>query len=64
MGFDPVILVGCPLTPGNYAGDRIGMNMTREDIIAPYRAAIAADTDWHEGCFSMSGWTKELFGCP
>jgi hypothetical protein len=63
MGFDPVVFVGCPLTPGNYAGDRPGMNMTRDDCIAPYRAAIAADTEWHQGVHSMSGWTREFFGC-
>lgn len=63
MGFDPVILCGCPLTPGNYAGHRPGMAMTRLDVIEPYRREIAADVDWHEGVKSMSGWTREQFGC-
>lgn len=64
MGFSTVVLCGCPLLPGNYSGHRPGMNMTRDDIIAPYRQQIEMDTDWHDGCYSMSGWTKEFFGCP
>lgn len=62
MGFDPVILVGVPIEPGNYAGNRLGMNMTREEVITQYREQIIADADWHDGCFSMSGWTKGFFG--
>jgi hypothetical protein len=64
LGFDTVVFVGCPLSPGNYAGHRPGMIMTRDDIIEPYRKDIEADTEWHEGCYSMSGWTRKFFGCP
>lgn len=64
MGFDPVILCGCPLEPGPYAGYRPGMAMTKMEVIEPYRLEIRSDTDWHDGCFSMSGWTKEFFGEP
>ena len=64
MGFEPVILCGCPLVPGNYANDKPGLIMTRLDVIEPYRREIAADTEWHEGCYSMSGFTRDLFGAP
>lgn len=64
MGFDSVILCGCPLLPGNYAGNKPGMIMAKEQYISPYRDQIAEDTVWHHGCFSMSGWTREFFGCP
>ena len=64
MGFDPVVLVGCPLEPGNYAGDRPGMNMTRDVIVSQYAQQIADDKDWHDGAYSMSGRTKEILGSP
>lgn len=64
MGFDPVILVGCPMLPGNYAGDRPGMNMTRPEIVSQYASEIASDVDWLEGAFSMSGATREILGAP
>lgn len=62
MGFNPVVLVGCPLTPGNYAGHRPGMIMARVDVTEQYAAEIEADKDWHEGAYSMSGRTKEILG--
>ena len=64
MGFEPVILCGCPLVPGNYAGHRPGMIMTRAETMEPYLREIAADVDWHEGAFSMSGATREILGEP
>lgn len=65
MGFYPVILVGCPLLPGNYASHRMGMNMTKPEIVRQYAAEIESDTDWHEGAYSMSGATREILGgCP
>ncbi len=63
MGFDPVVLCGCPLVPGNYAGYRPGLIMARMETIEPYRLEIASDTEWHQGAVSMSGWTKEFLGC-
>ncbi len=64
MGFDPVVLVGCPLVPGNYASHKPGMIMTKSEVIDGYRRDIENDADWHEGCYSMSGWTAEFFGGP
>ena len=62
MGFSPVILCGAPLVPMNYAGYRPGMLMTQPEIVGQYAAEIASDTDWHKGCYSMSGATKDILG--
>ena len=62
MGFDTVVLCGCPLLPGNYTGHRMGLNMTKPEIVSQYAAEIASDTDWHKGCYSMSGATKDILG--
>lgn len=62
MGFDPVILCGCPLVPGNYAGDRPGQIMAKQKVIDGLRQGIEEDTIWHDGVTSMSGWTRELLG--
>ncbi|MEK7124980.1 MAG: hypothetical protein AAB864_01100 [Patescibacteria group bacterium] len=62
MGFAPVILVGCPLLPGNYTGHRLGLNMTKPEIVAQYAAEIESDIDWHQGAYSMSGRTREILG--
>lgn len=64
MGFDRVILCGCPLVPGNYTGHRLGMLMARAGVIDNLRAGIAAETEWHEGVYSMSGTTREILGEP
>lgn len=64
MGFDPVVLCGCPLVPGNYAGDRPGQIMTRLKVLEPMRREIEEDTAWHHGAYSMSGWTRNLLGEP
>lgn len=61
MGFDLVILCGCPMVPGPYVGGHgIGGFMTREDVVNGFRADIEADTWWQKGAISMSGWTKEI----
>lgn len=62
LGFGPVILCGAPLVPMNYTGHRMGMNMTKPEIVAQYASEIASDTDWHEGAYSMSGKTKDILG--
>ena len=64
LGFSPVILCGCPLVPGCYAGYRPGMVMATAEGVEPYRREIEADKEWHEGAFSMSGKTKEILGLP
>ena len=70
MGFEKRILVGAPLVPGNYA-DKGFAKAFREgqrrkdgkgEVLEHYRAFIEKDTDWHEGCTSMSGWTREFLG--
>lgn len=62
MGFTTVVLCGCPLLPMNYASDKLGMNMTKPEIVGQYASEIALDTDWHEGAYSMSGKTKDILG--
>jgi hypothetical protein len=64
MGFDPVILCGAPLTPGNYADHKPGVLMTQEAVIGRFRREIEAEPEWHAGVTSMSGWTEEFFGAP
>jgi len=65
MGFDTVILCGCPMIAGPYVGNHgIGGFMTQEDVVENYRREIREDTEWHEGCFSMSGATRDILGYP
>ncbi len=64
MGFSPVVLCGCPLLPGNYAGHRPGLLMTRQGVVDQLLSEIEADTDWHDGVYSPSGRTRELLGAP
>ena len=63
MGFSPVILCGAPLVPMNYTGHRLGMIMTKPEIVSQYAREIEADIDWHVGCYSMSGATRDILGC-
>lgn len=61
LGFDPVVLCGCPLDPGPYVGGHnIGGFMSRRDVVDGFRGDIEADTGWHEGVTSMSGWTRDF----
>lgn len=63
MGFELVILCGCPLVPGPYSDNsNLGGFMHRDDVVADLRAGIAADVDFHDGCVSCSGWTAETLG--
>ena len=65
MGFDLVLLCGCPLDPGPYVGHRLGHElMLKESVIDKYRRIIASETEWHEGCLSLSGWTATFLGSP
>lgn len=64
MGFDPVVLSGCPLTPGPYVGWRPGQLMTRQNVMDDFYAQIESEPEWHEGVTSCSGWTMERFGSP
>lgn len=64
MGFYPVILCGAPLDPGGYASSPIAKLMRREDVINNFRREIESDVEWHEGVYSMSGWTRDFLGEP
>lgn len=64
MGFDLVILCGCPLVPGNYTGHRPGMRMAKPAVVDELFGQIERDKDWHEGVYSMSGRTMELLRSP
>lgn len=62
MGFNTVVLVGCPLSPGNYANHRPGILMTKQNVVDELLRQIEADKDWHKGCYSMSGRTRDILG--
>ena len=64
MGFDTVVLVGCPLLPGNYAGHKPGMLMAKDAYTGGYASWIEGDKAWHEGACSLSGRTMEILGAP
>ena len=64
MGFDTVILCGCPLEIGNYVNHQPGELMTHQSVIDDLRLGIERDVEWHNGVYSMSGWTGELLGRP
>jgi len=63
LGYDLAILCGMPLEPGPYVGNHnLGGFMHIPNVVKDLQDYIAADKDWHEGCISMSGWTRELLG--
>lgn len=63
MGFDLVILCGCPMVPGPYVGNHnIGGFMHRDDVVLGFQKDIECDTNWHKGAVSMSGFTREILG--
>lgn len=64
MGFDEIILCGVPLSPGDYADGKKAETFQSEAHVRNSREAIKMQTWAHENVFSMSGWTRELFGEP
>lgn len=65
MGFDRVILCGCPLEPGPYVGNHnIGGFMHQQNVVDDLFDYVKSDKDWHKGAYSMSGRTRELLGAP
>ena len=65
IGFERVILCGCPLGPGPYVGNHsIGGFMHRTDVVNDLFSQISADKEWHQGVYSMSGRTRDLLGEP
>lgn len=65
IGFNTVILCGCPMEPGPYVGNHnIGGFMHRQDVVDDLCNYIKQDKDWHNGVYSMSGKTRLWFGEP
>jgi len=79
MGFDKIILCGCPLDGSGYApGESKGIRQDAacarigdlaaqsKKIIQRYRARMAelAQTTFKGRVFSMSGYTREVLGAP
>ncbi len=64
MGFTEIILCGMPLEHGTYSDGSLANDFTRARILTRYREAVERDCEWHDGVFSMSGWTREFFGEP
>ena len=65
IGFDKVILCGCPLDLGPYVGGHnIGGFMHRPDVVDDLFDYVKNDKDWHTGAYSMSGRTRTLLGEP
>ena len=64
IGFDQVVLCGCPMIPGNYVNYRPGVLMSKQKVVDDLFMQIEQDKDWHEGCYSMSGRTRDLLGEP
>lgn len=64
IGFDPVVLCGCPLEPMPYVNYGLPVLMSEQRIHDEFRAHIESQPEWWEGVHSMSGWTREKFGEP
>lgn len=65
IGFDTVVLCGCPLDPGPYVGGHsIGGFMHRQDVVDDLFDYVKNDKEWHKGAYSMSGRTRDLLGTP
>ncbi|WP_428687237.1 hypothetical protein [Roseibium sp.] len=65
MGFETVVLCGCPLTPGPYVGNHgLGGLMTKDNVVQMYIDQIVRDGEWHDGVYSMSGRTRDVLGEP
>ena len=62
MGFHPVVLVGCPMMSGNYTNHRPGLLMTKQSVVDELLRQIGTDKEWHDGCYSMSGRTRDILG--
>jgi len=64
MGFDLVILCGCPMIPGVYVGNHnFSGGMHDQQIVDDLFQGMVRDEQHHKGCISMSGRTRELLGC-
>lgn len=66
LGFEERILCGVPIEPRRYADKttaRYWQN-SKTNAVATFRRHIEKDTAYHDGTYSMSGWTRELLGEP
>lgn len=63
LGYDEVVLCGCPMEVMPYVGGHnlYGL-MHKPDVVDDLFLQIEKDTNWHEGCISMSGRTRDLLG--
>lgn len=64
LGYEERILCGVPMAKGAYADGFMARDFMRDSKIESYRSGIAADTAYHKGTYSMSGWTRDLLGEP
>ena len=63
LGFKYIILCGCPMETGPYVGNHnLGGLMYKTNVVKDLQDQIASDKEWHKGCISMSGFTKDLLG--
>jgi hypothetical protein len=66
LGFHEIILCGIPIETRRYA-DRTPARYwqsAKTNAVSQFRRAIEKDVAYHNGVYSMSGWTRELLGAP
>ena len=64
MGFSEMILCGAPIERRPYANKTMANDFRHAEVLKIYRDYIRKDIMWHKGVYSMSGWTRKLFGEP
>ena len=64
MGFNPVVLCGCPLEIGPYTGYRPAQLMSEQKTMDAFHRSIEAEPEWRDGVSSMSGWSARYLGEP
>ncbi len=64
MGYEERILCGVPMEKGGHADGDMDGEIEREKWLAPHLRSIERQTAFHEGTFSLSGFTRDLLGQP
>jgi len=66
LGFTTRILCGVPIETRRYADKTPARywQSAKTNAVSTFRKHIEKDTAYHEGTYSMSGWTRELLGEP
>ena len=64
MGYEERILCGVPMERGGHADGDMDVEIERENWLAPHLRSIEQQTSFHEGTFSLSGFTRDLLGQP